>query len=312
MGGRSTPAYADSGCGLSSGAEPVRDPALAASEQHVRIRQAGGRNEPQSAEGNSRAGSSHLEATMRIAVLSDIHGNVWALDAVLAEVESAGVEQVLNLGDCFWGPLAPRETLKRLRERPWPTVRGNQDRVLLEGANGPMDRYTLGELGDEGVRWLIDRTSPAVAFGGVLACHGTPDRDDDTLVERVEETHVRQATTEELGRALDAVGSSVEVVLCGHSHRPAVLSAGDRHLVVNPGSVGLPAYRDDEPYPHGMEAGSPHARWALLERTVAGWRVQLRATPYDTSAAVIAARARGREDWARWIGTGRASSDLSE
>lgn len=123
---------------------------------------------------------------MRIAVISDIHGNVWALDAVLAEGARAGLDHVVNLGDCFWGPLAPRATLNRLGQREWPTVRGNQDRLLLEGGSSPTDHFTLEEFGDEGAAWLAERTRPTVRVGGVLGCHGTPDRDDVPLIERVE------------------------------------------------------------------------------------------------------------------------------
>jgi putative phosphoesterase len=245
---------------------------------------------------------------MRVAVVSDIHGNVWALDAVLERMERQVVDHVVNLGDCFWGPLAPRATFERLRDREaWLTVRGNQDRILTEGRGGPTDRFTLEELGDEGVGWVESRTSPTRTVAAVFACHGTPDRDDATLIERIEPTRVRWASSDELTRSITRVEPDVEVVLCGHSHRPAALRSGDGRLIVNPGSVGLPAYDEDQPHPHRMESGSPHARWALLERTGAGWSVDLIATPYDVAAAAAAARQHGRDDWARWIETGRAS-----
>jgi putative phosphoesterase len=245
---------------------------------------------------------------MRIAVLADIHGNVWALDAVLERLEALQLDQVVNLGDCFWGPLAPGATFERLREREgWLTVRGNQDRVLLEGGDAATDRFTLDELEDAGIAWVERRTSRTLHLGTIFACHGTPDGDDDTLIERVESTHVRWASPEELTRAIGGVGTEPEVVLCGHSHRPAAVRAGDGRLIVNPGSVGLPAYDHDRPHPHKMEAGSSHARWAVLEVAETGWSVDQMATPYDVVAAAAAARRRGREDWALWIETGRAS-----
>lgn len=244
---------------------------------------------------------------MRIGVLSDIHGNAWALDAVLAELDVASVERVLNLGDCLHGPLDPRGTYERLRQRDWPTVRGNQDRTLIEGADDPTTRFVLAELGETPVAWLAGTTRPTVRLDpGILACHGNLERDDVTLIERVESTHVRRATDDELTAALAGAGRGVEVVLCGHSHQPGTLRLAAGRLVVNPGSVGLPAYDHEVPHPHVMESGTPHARWALLERTDAGWRVEQRATPYDTTAAVAAARANGRPDWARWVATGRA------
>lgn len=245
---------------------------------------------------------------MRIVVLSDIHGNVWALDAVLTEVDAAGVDRVVNLGDCLHGPLDPRGTYDRLRERDWPTVRGNQDRTLIDGADDPTTRFVRTELGEAPVAWLAATTRATVGLEpGILACHGNLEHDDVTLIERVEPTHVRRATDAELVAALAGAGDGVEVVLCGHSHQPGALRLADGRLVVNPGSVGLPAYDHDAPHPHVMASGTPHARWAILERTEAGWGIELRATPYDTQPAEAAARANGRPDWAQWIMTGRAT-----
>lgn len=246
---------------------------------------------------------------MRIAVLSDIHGNAWALDAVVDELEQSDVHRVLNLGDCFFGPLDPKGTYQRLSDRYWPTVRGNQDRALIDRTGGhPTADFSLREIGDAGVAWLAEHTSLIVRTGTVLACHGNLERDDVTLLERVERTHVRAATDPELREALAGAEPEVEVVLCGHSHRPGTVQLADGRLVVNPGSVGLPAYTDDAPHPHAMESGTPHARWAVVERTAAGWRVELRATPYDTGPAVAAARDNGRDDWAEWIAMGRATA----
>jgi predicted phosphodiesterase len=205
---------------------------------------------------------------MRHAVLSDIHGNAWALDAVFAELARAGVHGVINLGDCFYGPLDPGGTLERLRALDWPTVRGNQDRVLLSPPTSATAEFTSAQIGAEGSMWVRDRTSACVQQGEILACHGDPRHDDVTLIERVEPGHGR--------------------------------------MVMNPGSVGLPAYEDDLPLRHVMEAGTPHARWAILTRMAAGYGIEFRATPYDAGPAVRSALANGREDWAHWLKSGRA------
>lgn len=245
---------------------------------------------------------------MRIAVLADIHGNSWALDAVLGELRKVPLDRVINLGDCFSGPLDPGGTFDRLREwTDWLTVRGNQDREIVDGFRGtPTAAYTLKQLGSEAAEWIEGNAPATVRSGPILACHGNLTHDDLPLLERIETGGVRLATGAELAVALAALDVGVEVVLCAHSHRPGMVRSDDGALILNPGSVGLPAYRDDEPHPHGMESGTPHARWAILERTNDGWQVELRATPYDTRPAVEAAEARGRVDWARWIGTGRA------
>ena len=75
-------------------------------------------------------------------------------------------------------------------------------------------------------------------------------------------------------------------------------------LVVNPGSVGLQGFDDNHPHLHVLEVGAPHARWALIERTEAGWNVQLRAVAYDWESAALRAEANGRPDWADALRTG--------
>jgi hypothetical protein len=77
---------------------------------------------------------------------------------------------------------------------------------------------------------------------------------------------------------------------------------------VNPGSVGLPAYAAALPYPHAMEAGSPHARYAILTTHASGYAVEHVALPYPWDAAAAAARRNGRPDWAAWLETGRAAA----
>lgn len=76
---------------------------------------------------------------------------------------------------------------------------------------------------------------------------------------------------------------------------------------MNPGSVGLPAYTGEAPHPHAMEAGSPHARYAILEKEAAGWQVEHVSVVYDREEAARTAEGNGRPDWAGWLRTGRAS-----
>ena len=113
----------------------------------------------------------------------------------------------------------------------------------------------------------------------------------------------RPATHEEVAER--AVGAQAPLVLCGHTHVPRAMQLDDGRLIVNPGSVGLQAYDDDMPYPHRVENGTPHARYALLEKSAAGWAVELLAVPYDWREA---ARLAARNGWAGWeiaLRTGR-------
>ena len=75
---------------------------------------------------------------------------------------------------------------------------------------------------------------------------------------------------------------------------------------MNPGSVGLQAYTDDAPYPHAMQTGTPHARYAIISRTGAEWRVEDLRIKYDWDTAAETALKNQRPDWAAWLRTGRA------
>ena len=116
---------------------------------------------------------------------------------------------------------------------------------------------------------------------------------------------VRMVTTEDARARLGSfAGHEASLVLCGHTHMPRTLQIPGGPLVVNPGSVGLQAFDDGNPHTHVMEVGSPHARWALIERSNGGWSVQLRATAYDWEAAAERAEANGRGDWADALRSG--------
>lgn len=243
---------------------------------------------------------------MRIAALADIHGNAWALDAVLRDLARRQVDHCVDLGDTLYGPLAPLRTAERLAALDLPTVRGNQDRLLLDPPASVRDSATFLHVEaalTPAVRRRLTSFPIGRTLGPVYLCHGTPRRDDEPLIESVEEAGVVLRTDRALCTALCDVDA--EVVLCAHTHVPRLVALGDGRLVVNPGSVGLPAYTDDQPFPHVMQSGSPHARYALLEKADGAWNVHHVAVAYDTGPAVRRARALGRDDWARWLATGR-------
>jgi len=247
---------------------------------------------------------------MRIAVVADIHGNVRALRAVMDDLKEVAADRVINLGDTVSGPLQAAETADVLISLAWTTVRGNHDRQLLdrpEEKMGSSDKAAFAELRSHHKSWLSS-LEETVEFEGLIFCHGTPDNDLVYLTETVEnDGHVRLATRAEMTRRL--AGVSAPIILCAHSHVVRCCGLDDGRLVVNPGSVGLPAYTDAEPVKHSMEMGAPHARYAVLERKKAGdpWHVTFRVVEYDWNAAAASAAAKGRDDWARWLKTGYAT-----
>lgn len=253
---------------------------------------------------------------LRIAVLTDIHGNLPALQAVLAHVQREGCDATVNLGDIASGPLWPRETIDFLRQFRWPTLAGNHERQVLTQPPermGPSDAFAAGELGHPQRQWLGALPPTAWLDDEVFLCHGTPDSDLVYWLDSVTADFgqggsrgVRAATKQEAQQRLGTgPATRAALVLCGHTHRPRTMQLGSGPLVVNPGSVGLQAYDDDHPHLHHMENGSPHARYALVERSPQGWHVEHRAVAYDWEQAAQRAEANGRPDWADALRTGR-------
>ena len=243
---------------------------------------------------------------MKIAVLSDIHGNIAALDAVLAHAAYQSVDQVVNLGDICSGALWPKETAARLMALDLPTIRGNHERQVLEGdlaTMGLSDRHAAQTLDPEQKAWLASLPATLRLSEEVLLVHGTPSSDLVYFLETVTDAGVRPATFDEVSERAGLCDAPL--ILCGHTHVPRAVRLDDGRLIVNPGSVGLPAYEDDKPYPHAIETLSPHARYAVVSDESGGWEASFLMVRYDWDRAAADAKALGRDDWARALLTGR-------
>ncbi|MEL6792188.1 MAG: metallophosphoesterase family protein, partial [Pseudomonadota bacterium] len=176
---------------------------------------------------------------MRFAAIADIHGNAFALDAVLRDMEAHGVETAVNLGDLLSGPIAPAETAALLRERDFVTIRGNHDRYLIDmdpTEMGPSDRVAHDRLSREDLDWLAKAPPTQSAFGDVFLCHGTPKDDNRYWLERVEPNGVVRAATLAETQA-EAEGVEARLILCAHSHLPRCVRLPDGRVIANPGSV---------------------------------------------------------------------------
>jgi predicted phosphodiesterase len=182
---------------------------------------------------------------MRIAVIADIHGNAAALEAVLADMDRHAVDRVVNLGDVVSGPLWPLKTMELLSGRDWTTIRGNHDRWVAgndHGAMGASDRFAVGELHAGHRHWLGNLPMCADIGHGIFACHGIPNDDNSYLVEEVHDRQPIRGSVAGIRRRLGDV--TARIVLCGHSHQPHLIQLPDGPLILNPGSVGCPAYDD--------------------------------------------------------------------
>lgn len=224
-----------------------------------------------------------------LAVISDIHGNLPALEAVLSEIALLPVDLIVCGGDVAAGPM-PRETIERLHGLDLPAVfiRGNADRELVERFDLARSGGALGAAQDEAADRVLDWTTAQLTrahrdflagfadlvavdlpgIGETLFCHGSP-RSDEEIV-----TAITPAAR--LGPMFDGV--SHRVVVCCHTHVQFDRTAGDRRLV-NPGSIGMPY------------EGRPGAFWAYLSGSV-----DLRRTAYDVEAATRRIRATGYPD----------------
>lgn len=243
---------------------------------------------------------------MKFAVLADIHGNADALRAVLDDMAALGLQAAVNLGDCFSGPLDAGATADLLLARGFPAIRGNHDRYLIEQAPdemGPSDRTAYDQLDPEPRDWLAGLPPALWLREDIFLCHGTPSSDCAYWLERVNpDGSVRSATLDEI--EAEAAGLEARLILCAHTHIPRVLRLRDGRVIVNPGSIGCPAYDDTRPVSHQMQTGTPNASYAIVEEGPSGWIVAFRSVPYDATAASALAASRGRPDWARALATG--------
>ncbi len=240
-----------------------------------------------------------------LAVLSDIHGNLPALEAVIADARARGCTAFVNLGDILSGPLWPRETADFLMAQGWPTISGNHDRELVTGTPetmGRSDAHAIAELADHHLAWLRSLPADLALREDVYLCHANPADDIHYLMHRVEPDRIRDAHDHEIAEMLGA--REHLAIGCGHSHLPRHVVLADGRQVFNPGSVGLPAYAWDYPHVHRMEQGSTHARYAVLAGEGAELTIELHHTAYDHLSSAARAEANGRMDWAVPLRTG--------
>src|SRR5574337_2115363 len=242
----------------------------------------------------------------RIAAISDIHGNLPALDAVLADIARRDCNLIVNLGDIVSGPLFPAETADRLMALDLPTIRGNHERQLLEQSPermGASDAHAHACLNSGQFDWLRSLPTELRLNDGVHLCHGTPGSDLEYFLEDIGPHGRHAAGSAAVQRRAGSIDAGL--ILCGHTHTARAMQLADGRMVVNPGSVGLQAYAWDQPLPHVMESGSPHARYAIAESSGRGWSVEFHLLAYDWEAVARVADRHGRPEWAHALRYGR-------
>ncbi len=234
----------------------------------------------------------------RYAIISDIHGNLPALESVENDFLAFGVDGVINLGDHASGPLWPQETLDFLMSRDWLQIRGNQDRVLSQEdvlMLGPSDTFAFRNTLEQQRNWLSDIPKELVISPEIFVFHGSPEADDDFLLEQTIGGRKCLGRIDEIEQKLWKL--NFKVFLCGHSHLSRCVRLRNGSLIINPGSVGLQAYKESCEVPYRVENGSPHARYAILEQRNQQWTPSFRLIEYDWDSAAKKAAIEGRLDW---------------
>ena len=231
---------------------------------------------------------------MRIAILSDVHGNCVGLDAALADLQHHPADQIVCLGDMIQGGPQPAQVVARLRALDCPVVMGNADAWLLTGqatdAEPTTERqlavreWQLTRLTTED-RAFIARFQPTVelALGGgrtLLCFHGTPHSFDEIILPTTPE--------EEFQRML---GPFAPALMCGgHTHLQQIRRLSDT-LFFNPGSVGF-AYHHQQPEDHFK--ADPWAEYAVLNYEDGQIGLEFRRVPYSAETIIQTYLASGR------------------
>ena len=243
---------------------------------------------------------------MRFAAIADIHGNALALEAVLADISALGIADIVNLGDHLSGPLEAGRTADILTGLDLPSVLGNHDRYLIEIEAGVMHEWeadAFGQLSLAHLDWLRSLPPTLIWRNEIFLCHATPHDDNSYWLEDVSpDGHVHLNPLARIESLAEGIGQSL--ILCGHSHLPRAVTLSDGRLIVNPGSVGCPAYDDVTPFYHRVEAGTPFAAYAILEKHGDSWLPAFRQVAYDHRAMSQLAASKGRPDWAQALATG--------
>lgn len=244
--------------------------------------------------------------TQRFAAISDVHGNIDALNAVMADLETLGIASIVNLGDHLSGPLAAKETADAIMSSEMVCIRGNHDRLLIEQKveeMGASETNAYSQLNGQHLDWLRRLPETKYLSKDIFLCHGTPSCDTTYWLETVgPDGRVSLRSRREI--EAEAKGIKSSLILCGHTHTPRRIEIGKQRCIVNPGSVGGPGYDYDIPVQHIMQTGTPTASYAILERWENGWLTTFRNVPYDRSRMVELAKNANRPEWQSALATG--------
>lgn len=241
---------------------------------------------------------------MKIAIISDVHGNSHALKSVLEDIERCKVEMIINLGDSVYGPLDPLGTIEILMNNEMIHIKGNCDRMLWEPIQEQSATLTFvrNQLTENHIDWLKQHPFQFIV-DDILFCHGTLTSDEVYLLEEMDENGAVLKSEKNIMDQLKNIEQ--KIIVCGHTHIPRVVYLANGKIIINPGSIGLPAYKDELPIVHKMESGTPHAKYVVIEKVLGEWVIEQIPVPYNWEEAAGLAVQQERYDWAQALKTGK-------
>jgi predicted phosphodiesterase len=245
---------------------------------------------------------------MKIAILSDIKSNVYALEAVIADIKTKQVDAILNLGDSFYGPIEPKATYDLIRQNQFINLCGDEDRKILESSIAQLEenetlRYTYNSLGDDVLYWIQDLPFEKLIGADYYMIHGTYLDDSMYMLEDIASGKAKLRDDKKILEIIDDIKSTF--VMCGNSCLPRCITLSSGQIVINPGAVGLQAFKSDLINKHVIENNTPDASYVILTVEDSTYAVEPIRVAYDYEKAALKAEENNRPDWAYSLRTGK-------
>lgn len=218
---------------------------------------------------------------MKIAILSDIHSNIYALEELIKDIKNRDIEVVLNLGDMFYGPIEPRATYDLIRKNKFINILGDDDRKILEASleqleENPTLKYVYEDLGEDVLYWIQDLPFEKIIGGTYYMIHGTYFDDTQNLIKN---ENKEKRSDEEIIKLTDNI--EAPFIFCGNSTTPSYQKLSSGQIVINPGSVGL----------------QKEASYSILTIEENKYNLEQIKVAYDYKKALEKAKENGKDNW---------------
>jgi len=218
---------------------------------------------------------------------------------------------MLNLGDSFYGPIEPKKTYELLKDNQFISLCGNEDRKILEATPAQLEenntlRYVYNDLNDDILHWIQDLPFEKLIGSDYYMIHGTYQDDSTYMLEDVNSGIPILREDKKILEIIDDITS--KFVLCGNSCIPRCTNLSSGQVAINPGSVGLQAFKDSYPVDHIVENNTADASYVILTVDDDQYGIELVKVAYDFEKAALKAEENGRKDWAYSLRTGKVVS----